>query len=272
MKRQKVEKRHKAPVLVILGFVVIIATIILYSKYQDSQYVTPNAVDNFIRMAYAFYLTLILALGSIGIGLYRYHKQKVEEAGDDLFSIIATITWNSKSRRIFVATFITYGIFFSLTSGTLVYQPDIIFSYHYGVDVPSAQISPCCDVPGYMPKILVYLTEHVGLQIIPVNLILQIIVSYLVGLNMSIAISAISISKKGRSIGGIGATTGLFIACPTCVGTFLSLFIGTASGIALSLALIQLQTLFIAITIPVLLATPFILAKKLRDSNQKCNV
>jgi len=31
-------------------------------------------------------------------------------------------------------------------------------------------------------KIIVYLTEHVGLQIIPINLVLQVIVSYLVGL------------------------------------------------------------------------------------------
>ena len=46
-------------------------------------------------------------------------------------------------------------------------------------------------------KSSVYLTEHVGLQIIPINLILQIIVSYLVAVNSSIAISAYTLSKKG---------------------------------------------------------------------------
>jgi hypothetical protein len=123
-----------------------------------------------------------------------------------------------------------------------------------------------------MPKIIIYLTEHVGLQIIPINLVLQVIVSYLVGLNAAIAISAYTISKKGRGMSTIGAATGLFIACPTCAGTFLSIFVGTASGIALSVALTQLQTLFIAISIPILLVTPFIMAKKLRNADGSCKV
>jgi len=123
-----------------------------------------------------------------------------------------------------------------------------------------------------MPKIIVYLTEHVGLQIIPINLALQIVVSYLVALNTSIAISAYKISKKGSGASTIGAATGLFIACPTCAGTFLSIFIGTASGIALTIALIQMQTLFIAISIPVLIITPYVMAKKLRNTDGSCKI
>jgi hypothetical protein len=123
-----------------------------------------------------------------------------------------------------------------------------------------------------MPKIIVYLTEHVGLQIIPINLVLQVIVSYLVGLNAAIAISAFTISKKGRGVSTLGAATGLFIACPTCAGTFLSVFIGTASGIALTIALVQLQTLFIGIAIPILLITPFVMAKKLRNADGSCKI
>jgi hypothetical protein len=123
-----------------------------------------------------------------------------------------------------------------------------------------------------MPKIIVYLTEHVGLQIIPINLVLQLIVSYLVGLNASIAINAYTISKKGRGMSTIGAATGLFIACPTCAGTFLSIFIGTASGITLSIALTQMQTLFIAISIPVLFVTPYVMAKKLRNADGSCKI
>ena len=171
-----------------------------------------------------------------------------------------------------MATFVGYGIFFSLVSGTLVYQPEVNFAYHYGATIPSGFIAPCCDGPGYMPKIIIYLTEHVGLQIIPINLVLQVIVSYLVGLNTVIAINAYTISKKGRGASTIGAAAGLFIACPTCAGTFLSIFIGTASGIALSIALIQLQTLFIAISIPILLVTPYVMAKKLRNADGSCKI
>ena len=69
-----------------------------------------------------------------------------------------------KIKKNFVATFIGYGIFFSLVSGTLVYQPEVNFSHIMEQTIPSGFIAPCCDGPGYMPKIIMYLTEHVGLH------------------------------------------------------------------------------------------------------------
>jgi len=258
--------------LIILGLVSIGILFLIYGRYQDPELVTPDAIDSYLRLANGFYVILLLSFGAIAFGLYRFHKQKAESNAKGLLYIIALVTWNSKSRKIFVATFVIYGIFFSLTSGTLVYQPEVIFSYHYGAVIPSAEIIPCCDSPGYMPKILVYLTEHVGLQIIPINLVLQIVVSYLVGLNVAIAVSAISISKKKRGFSSVGVATGLFIACPTCAGSFLSIFVGTASGIALTIAITQLQTLFIAISIPILFATPFILARKLQNPDGSCAI
>ena len=263
--------RSTGKTLLILGFVSIGILFLIYSRYENPE-ITPDAISSIERLSVAFYVAILLSFSAIAFGLYKFHKYKVIEKKSDLLSIVAVITWNNRSRKIFITTFILYGIFFSLTSGMLVYQPEVVFSYHYGVPVPSAQIIPCCGPPGYVPSILVYFTEHVGLQIIPINLVLQIVVSYLVGLNTSIAISAISISRKGRSISGIGATTGLFIACPTCVGTFLSIFVGTASGIALTFAVTQLQTLFILVTIPVLLATPFFLARKLKNFDASCAV
>jgi hypothetical protein len=123
-----------------------------------------------------------------------------------------------------------------------------------------------------VPKILVYATEHVGLQIIPINLVLQIAVSYLVGLNAAIAANAFSIIKKGAGMGSIAATTGLFIACPTCAGTFLSLFVSSSGAVAFTLAVTQLQTLFIAITIPLLVFTPVMMAKKIKSSGWSCKI
>jgi len=258
--------------MIVLGFVIIGVLFVLYGRYQDPELMTPSAIDTIQRIAYGFYITLVAAFGAIAIGIFRYHKGKVETNGKDLSTIIALVTWNSKSRKIFLSTFIGYGIFFALISGTLVYQPEINFITHYGATVPSGFIAPCCDGPGYMPKIIIYITEHVGLQIIPINLVLQIIVSYLVGLNVSIAVTAYSISKKGGGISTIGAATGLFIACPTCAGTFLSIFIGTASGIALSVALSQMQTFLIGISIPILIVTPYLMAKKLRNTDGSCKI
>lgn len=261
---------HGGKKLIVLGFATIAIIFILYTRYQNPELITPDSIDSIQRIAYGFYIILLAAFGAIMYGIYLYHREKVEKKGKDIATIIALTTWNSRSRKVFVMTFVGYGIFFSLVSGTLVYQPEVNFVTHYGATIPSGFVSPCCDEPGYMPKIIVYLTEHVGLQIIPINLVLQVIVSYLVGLNASIAVSAYAISKKGRGMSTIGAATGLFIACPTCAGTFLSIFIGTASGIALSIALTQLQTLFIAISIPVLLVTPFVMAKKLRNADGSC--
>jgi len=272
MDEQADKSTNRGKKLVVFGFVIIGILFLLYHRYQNPELVTSNALDPAQRIAYGFYITLVAAFGAIAFGMYRYHKEKVENKGRDLSTIIALATWNSKSRKIFVATFIGYGIFFSLISGTLVYQPEVNFSIHYGADIPSGFIAPCCGNLGYMPKIIIYLTEHVGLQIIPINLVLQIIVSYLVALNASIAINAYRISKKGSGASTIGAATGLFIACPTCAGTFLSIFIGTASGIALSIVLMQLQTLFIAISIPVLIVIPYVMAKKLRNADGSCKI
>lgn len=255
--------------LIALGFVSIAILFLIYARLGNSE-ITPSALSSIERLGIAFYGMLMLALGAIAYGFYQYHKHKVEKNQNDSFSIIAQVTLNAKSRRVFVATSIGYGIFFALTSGILVYQPDVTFSYHYNVQVPSAQIAPCCGEIGYVPKFIFYITEHVGMQIIPINLILQITVSYLVGLNAAIAVNAFSILRKGAGIGSVAAATGLFVACPTCAGTFLSLFVSASSAVAFTLAATQLQTVLIAISIPLLVVTPVIMAKKIKASGWSC--
>ena len=257
--------------LITLGFVAIAVLFLIYARLGNSE-VTPAALGSFERLGIAFYAMILLALGAIAYGFYQYHKHKVELGENDAFSVIAQVTWNSKSRKIFIITSVGYGIFFALTSGILVYQPDVTFSYHYGVLVPSAQIAPCCGEIGYVPKFIFYITEHVGMQIIPINLILQIAVSYLVGLNTAIAVNAFSILKRGTGMGSVAAATGLFIACPTCAGTFLSLFVSASSAVAFTLAVTQVQTILIAISIPLLVVTPVIMAKKIRASGWSCKI
>jgi len=269
MDKQENVRTNKSKSLIISGFIAIVVLFLIYAR-SSSLELTPEAIPVLERLAVVFYIILIMSFVAIGLGLYKYHNQKVFENKEGMLSIIATVTLNKKSRRIFILTFIGYGIFFSLTSGMLVYQPEVEFSHHYNAEIPSAHITPCCGEPGYMPKIIVYLTEHIGLQIVPVNLVLQMIVSYLVALNTALAVIAFTFFKKGSGFSGIGATTGLFIACPTCVGVFSSIFIGSASAIAFTVAITQMQTLFILITIPILFTTPFIMAKKLRSQTKNC--
>ncbi len=270
MENQTTIKNLKGKTLIILGFVTIAILFLIYARTASLE-LTPVALLAIERLAWIFYIILIFAIGAIAIGLYRYHKQKTLLNDNGMLSIIATITFNKKSRKIFLLTFIGYGVFFSLSSGMLVYQPEVVFSYHYNAIIPSAHITPCCGEPGYMPKITMYLTEHVGLQIVPINLVLQIMVSYLVGLNTTLAVSAFSVLKKEGGLGSVGATTGLFISCPTCVGAFSSIFVGSAGAIAFTVAITQLQTVFILITIPILFASPFIIARRLKSLNGSCS-
>ena len=256
-------------IFVIIGFVVIGIIFTLYSNVNDFS-ITPESTQAIERLAIGFYIVLLMSFGAIGYGIYRYHYRKSAENNNDILTIIAKITLNSKSRKIFAITFIAYGVFFSLTAGLIVYQPDVTFSHHYDAVVPSAHMNVCCGEPGYMPTIIVYITEHIGLQIIPINLVLVIIVSYLVGLNTSLAVKAISVTKKSGGLTSIGAITGLFVACPTCISTFFALFVGSSSSITFTVILTQLQTLFVGITIPILLLTPIIIAKQMQKKDDDC--
>ena len=255
--------------LIIIGFVVIGIIFVLYSNIDDFS-ITNDSIQAIERLAVGFYVVLLMSFGAIGYGIYRYHHRKSVENTKGILGIIAKTTLNSKSKKIFVATFMIYGIFFSLTAGLLVYQPDVTFSHHYDAVIPSAHMIVCCGEPGYMPTIIVYITEHVGLQIIPINMVLVIIVSYLVGLNTALAVKAISITKKSGGLTSIGAVTGLFVACPTCASTFFALFVGSTSAITFTLILTHLQTFFVGITIPILLLTPILIAKKIRKNDESC--
>ena len=266
MEKYKAKTKTNDRAFIITGFAVIGIVFVIYSSISNFS-ITADSLQSMERLAIGFYVILLLSFGIIGYGIYRYHQRKVIENDRGVLSIIAKTTMDAKSRKSFIVTFIAYGIFFSLTAGLIVYQPDVIFSYHYDAIVPSAHMNACCGEPGYMPTIIVYMTEHIGLQIIPINLVLVVIVSYLVGLNTTLAVNAISITKKSGGLTSIGATTGLFVACPTCVSTFFAIFIGSSSAVTFTVILTQLQTLFVGITIPVLLLTPIIIAKKLQKKD-----
>lgn len=249
--------------MIIVGFVSIGISFFFYTRY-DYAVVTQEMIPFLERVAVGMYVVLFMSFGAIAYGLYKFYKVKIIQGDNSMSSIIANSINNKRSKKVFITSAIGYGIFFSLTSGMLVYQPEVIFSQHYGAIVPSVHITPCCGPAGYMPSIVGYLTEHVGFKIIPINLVLQVTVSFLVGLNFALASGAFSMYKKTGGLGGFGAVTGLFIACPTCAGTILSTLVGAGAIGAFTIALTQLQTVFIAASIPVLLATPVIMARNIR--------
>ncbi len=260
---KQVTMQRSSSAMIIVGFVSIAISFLIYSKYDYNAVITPGAVPFLERMALGMYIVFFLSFGAIGYGLYRFYQAKIAKSDNSISSIIANSINNKRSKQIFVVSAIGYGIFFSLTSGILVYQPEVIFSQHYGLKIPSAYITPCCGPPGYMPSIVAAFTEHVGIKIIPINLVLQVTVVFLVGLNFAIASKAFLIYKKEGGMGTLGAVTGLFVACPACAGTLLTALVGAGAG-AFTIVITQLQTVFIALSIPVLLVTPVIMARNIR--------
>ena len=145
MKTQTAKGGQNDKKLIILGFVSIAILFLIYSRFE-SQDITPDAVQSIERLGMGFYVLFTISIGMIGIGLRKFQKRIAATGNTTVLSMICSNTLDSRAKKTFVVTFIVYGIFFSMTSGILVYQPEVVFSYHYGADVPSAHITPCCGV------------------------------------------------------------------------------------------------------------------------------
>lgn len=276
MEKQKItHSSHKA--LIIVGFLAIAVSFLAYAKNNDI-IVTPAAMPALQKLAVATYVVLLASFGAIGWGLYKFYKLKISSGDSSISSIIVNAINNKRSKQVLVISAIGYGIFFAFTSGIIIYKPDISATDYGFPNPPHVELSPCCDLPGYMPMIFAFFTEHVGLQIIPLNLVLLVTVSFLVGINFALSSAAFTVVRSGKKFGTVGAVTGLFVGCPTCAGTVFTMLFGFGAG-ATSFTLFltsyeaELQSIFIAISIPVLLVTPLIIARKLQKSqNGSCAI
>jgi hypothetical protein len=109
--------------------------------------------------------------------------------------------------------------------------------------------------------------------------ILATIVSLLVGFNVALSIFAFRFKKsllqtKTSLAAGIGATSGLFVGCPTCAGSLISALLGigvVGAGGASASVLAPFQTVFIAASIPALVVAPFLTARSIRYASS-CNI
>ena len=198
-------------------------------------------------------------------------------AANSLISFITAAFSNRNYWKIMIVAAVGYGIFFGFLSQILVYRADVSFTER-GIEVPSLDLIPCCGAVGYMPMLTIYITDHFLILIIPLNVILATIVSLLVGLNVALSIYAFRMKKllqtKTSLAAGIGATSGLFVGCPTCAGSLISALLGIgiagAGGTSASV-LAPFQTLFIAASIPALVVAPFLTARSIRSASS-CNI
>jgi hypothetical protein len=163
---------------------------------------------------------------------------------------------------------ILYGIIVSFLSQVFVFTDNASNFVGDSKFNPSIKIIPCCNSIGYVPITYVYLTDYFFIFLIPINIVLILIVSFLVGFNISLntfMIKKLKVNNQSRVIGGIGATCGLFIGCPTCAGSIIAAIFGLSAGTTTISLLASLQTIFIVISIPALMIAPFIIAKTFKN-------
>ncbi len=143
-------------------------------------------------------------------------------------------------------------------------QTDISTATKY----PNTKIIICCNYIGYVPMVIFEINSHFSIFIIPINFIVGTIVSVLVGLNISINIfllkqlRSLRLSKKNL-FGALGITTGLFVGCPTCAGSFFYSLVGVSSLIVFS-SLNTIQMMFVSISIPLLIVSILVMMKILK--------
>ena len=234
----------------------------------------------------SFYLAESLALFLLLLGFHLAYRVLRDESSafsgqtdggapqpPSLLSIIGSAVSDRRLlRAALVATFL-YGLLYALASSILVYQPLVDFATTYGKTSTSWDYVPCCGVVGTMPALTLYLapSAHLAVHLVPLSLLLLFVVPPLVGLNFAIAFFSVrnTVAKlTGRWMVACGAAVGLFTACPTCAGLFLAESVGGIGATSLAVVLAPYQTLFIAISVPLLVVTPFFFALRVRRARE----
>jgi hypothetical protein len=262
--------------ILFVGLFSLVIAFIIYSRFTMPTS-DPLAIESqrLMGLAYAMLVITGAAMAAMLYGAYtifRSEQIRTANSGNLISFITGAFASDKKYWKIMAVAALGYGIFFGFLSQILVYRADVSFT-EKGIKVPSVDIIPCCAVPGYMPMLTLYITDHFLILVIPVNIILAVVVSLLVGFNVALSIFAYNLRKSlkvSTSIaGGIGATCGLFVGCPTCAGSILSalLGIGMAGAGTSTTVLAPFQTLFIGASIPALIIAPFLIARGIRSAS-----
>lgn len=257
--------------IVLLGLFSLVLTFIIYGRLTTPSGEQPVMITPYLmNLANAVLTIIFLSLLFVGYGIYRIFKaeQRLKTDANSLMSYITAAFLDNKYWKVMAISAIIYGIFFGFLSQIFIYRYDISFS-EQGITVPSVNVIPCCNMPGYVPMLTVFPTDHFLIMIIPINIILAVIVSVLVGFNISLALYAFKLEKAQNTkrvsfVGSVGAISGLFVGCPTCAGSLFSMLLGYSLGTTMAV-LAPFQTLFILISIPSLILAPFLIGRRIRS-------
>ena len=236
---------------VLIGFSIVVTPLVAYSAYVNS--IPILDVGTARQLEYLAYSVILLTLIGISLGVFGLQRflGSIQRGDPRMLRVVASIFEQERYRRVMSAAALIYGAVFAILSGMIVYSPFENFAGEYLVTIPSTIVAVCCGYAGFIPVLTVFLTNHVGLLLIPADIVILVVVSGLVGLNAALLVCQYDNrprSRSGRWLLGVGAACGLFTACPTCAGLFLSaVVIGLGPSVLVLLS--GLQFLFVLGTV-----------------------
>ena len=246
---------------------------VVYAFLVDSvPAISPSEVGTLLWGSYAFAATFLAGIAAVAVGLWLYIRSAAQAlAGSSTIplkpgSLVSYLLSTRRYRRYFSISAVLYGLLYTFATSMIVYQPTVNFVQAYNATFPSAFISVCCGPPLSIPTATAYLANHVGLFLVPLDVLLLLVVAPLVGLNVAFAMFARDSSAGGASkygLGGLGAVVGLFTGCPACAGLFLAGSIGGTGAVAFASLLSYYQPEFIAASLPALLLTLYLVSRSL---------
>jgi hypothetical protein len=256
-----------------LGALVMTLGVVMYPVIYI-QSLAQGISDQSVVVGYA-YLAFALTASGLCILFYgatailtNWSTSATPENPSSKNPIIAQVFAKRRYSRLLLLSALVYGIFYALASGIIVFQPAWNLSEVYHVGIPSSAVATCCGTVGETPEMVVYVTQHLGLDLVPISLLLLFSISWLVGLNASFAAFALSFRTRNIGLGwfgGAGAFIGLFTSCPTCAGLAFIAMLGGTGILSAALFLGPLQTLFVGLSVPILAATPILSARSMQN-------
>ncbi len=210
---------------------------------------SPQVTAALTTPAFVYLTVFIAAMVAISADLLRYSgtiAKALRKKGMVPLSpqsLVPYVLAQGRYRKAFGASALLYGIFYSFLTSIVSYRPDLDFAAFPGLSIPSAQPVQLIGAPLYVPEVSIFLTNHVALALFAYD----------------------SRAKTGGgSWGGqLGAIIGLFTGCPTCAGLYFFSLVGGTGAVSFAVALSYYQPLFVLLSIPILLVSPYLISRSL---------
>ncbi len=297
---------RKGLYLSILSGISLFLIFYIYSRNtapENAIYINQTLYNFALSVFLAFFIFLSVFL--VGIKKAFFPKNNSGSNPSTLLYYVQSTLKSKNNKIIFISITVVYFVFFAFLSNIFIYfnNDGTIFSLfpktpipandthsenfalHNNSDngigqndfgnltnsyYPKSNLIICCNSIGYVPMLILSVNSNFSILLIPINFILGVVISILVGFNIAFniylirQIKSLRLSKR-NFFSLFGITSGLFIGCPTCAGSFFYSLAGFSSLITFSFLSIY-QIIFVFISIPLLVLSIIFMAKLLRKN------